>query len=160
MASALGGELGLAFGRGRGGPGGWIVLDEPELHLGDDILVPDVAGWRRERMPVVPDEYFCLPPDWICEVLSKSTEHIDRLEKMPVYASFGVAHAWLVSPRMRSIETFRLVDNNWMSAGIYKDPVRARIAPFDAIELDLAALWADIPLPSRATEAAAQYDIW
>lgn len=160
VASVLGQEIGTPFGRGRGGPGGWIILDEPELHLGEDVLVPDLAGWRRERMPVVPDEHFSLPPDWVCEVLSKSTEPIDRLEKMPIYASFGVAYAWLVSPKMRSIEVSRLVDGRWSAIGVYKGNDRARIEPFDAIELDLATLWADIPLPTRASEAAAQYDIW
>src|SRR5688572_857964 len=86
VASTLGEELGPPFKRGRGGPGGWIILDEPELHLGDEVLVPDLAGWRRARMPIVPEEHFELAPDWICEVLSKSTEKADRLEKMPTYA--------------------------------------------------------------------------
>ena len=159
VASATFGELQPPFGRGRGGPGGWVFMSEPELHLGADVLVPDVAAWRQERMAVVPDAaYFTLPPDWICEVLSLSTERIDRLDKMPVYARAGIAHAWLVSPRMRSIETYRLVDGQWMTAGIHKDAERARIAPFDAIELDLAMLWAEAPLPTRASEPSAAYD--
>ena len=159
VASSLGAELVHPFGRGRGGPGGWIILDEPELNLGDEILVPDLAGWRRERMPVVPDTaFFTLPPDWICEVLSKSTERTDRAEKMPIYAVSGIQFAWLVHPRLRTLEAFRLHEGNWLSIGVYKDNERARIAPFDAIELDLAMLWMDAPLPSRAHETAGHYD--
>ena len=83
----------------RGGPGGWILLDEPELHLHGDVLVPDLAGWRRERMPELPDAAaFELAPDWICEVLSPSTAASDRAEKMPIYARERVAHVWLVDP--------------------------------------------------------------
>src|SRR2546429_4324271 len=89
-ASTLGEELGPPFKRGRGGPGGWLILDEPELHLGDDVLVPDLAGWRRERMSVVPQKHISLVPDWVCEVLSTSTERLDRAEKMLVYAAAGV----------------------------------------------------------------------
>src|SRR5262249_41627290 len=99
VASSIADELGLPFKRGRGGPGGWLILFEPELHLGDEIVVPDLAGWRRERLPLAPDAaFFTVPPDWICEVLSRSTEKMDRVEKMPLYASFGVSFAWLVHP--------------------------------------------------------------
>src|SRR5215510_6695149 len=98
-ASAIGEELGPPFKRGRGGPGGWLILDEPELHLDEEVVVPDLAGWRRERLPVAPDApYITVAPDWVCEVLSPSTEKFDRQEKMPVYASFGVQYAWLVHP--------------------------------------------------------------
>jgi Uma2 family endonuclease len=160
VASVLGGELYQPFQRGRGGPGGWIILDEPELHLGEDVLVPDLAGWRVERMPVLPEEHFSLPPDWVCEVLSKSTERLDRIQKMPIYASAGVQYAWLVSPKLRTLEASRLVDGRWTTIGLYKETDRAHIEPFDAIELDLALLWNNIPLPTRASEGAAQYDIW
>jgi len=96
-ASFLGGELHGPYHKGLGGPGGWIILDEPEIHLGPDVLVPDLAGWRVERMPELPDAaYFTLPPDWICEVLSPSTEAVDRADKMPIYAREGVRHAWLL----------------------------------------------------------------
>src|SRR5438477_1740736 len=95
--AVLGFKLGAPFHLGEGGPGGWIIIVEPELHFGDDIVVPDLAGWRRERLSVVPDAAFITtPPDWICEVLSKSTEKFDRAEKMPLFASEGVKHAWLV----------------------------------------------------------------
>jgi hypothetical protein len=157
-ASALGEELGPPFKRGRGGPGGWLILDEPELHLGDDILVPDLAGWRRDRLPILPDASFLtVPPDWICEVLSKSTEKMDRTEKMPIYAASGVQHAWLVHPRRRTLEVYQLADGAWAAVATYQDSDRARIPPFDTIELDLAALWADVALPTRASEEPAHY---
>src|SRR5262249_35135203 len=108
-ATALGEELGPPFKRGRGGPGGWILLDEPELHLGEDILVPDLGGWRRERMSTIKDvPYFDLAPDWVCEVLSDSTRKLDRTQKLPKYAVAGIRHAWLVDPIARTLEVLRL----------------------------------------------------
>ena len=158
-ASVIGEELGPPFKRGRGGPGGWIILDEPELHLGDAVVVPDLAGWRRERMPMIPDEaFFSVTPDWVCEVLSPSTERTDRAEKMPLYASAGVGHAWLVHPRRRTLELFRIHEGKWLAHAVYKDEDKARIEPFDAIEFDLALLWADVALPTRASEEAAEYE--
>ena len=152
------GELNQPFHRGRGGPGGWLILFEPELHFGEDVVVPDLAAWRRERMSVVPDgAFFTLAPDWICEVLSKSTEKFDRAEKLAVYAHAGVQYAWLVHPRRRTLEAFRLHEGTWLLQAVYKDDDKARIEPFDAIELDLAILWADVPLPTRAGEEAAEY---
>ena len=110
-SSALGNDLGNPFQFGRGGPGGWWILDEPELHLGEDILVPDLAGWRRERMPEQPDTpYFTLAPDWACEVLSASTRRLDLQGKRPVYARGGVAYRWLVDPTDRTLEAFELRD--------------------------------------------------
>ncbi|WP_437635901.1 Uma2 family endonuclease [Sorangium sp. So ce854] len=144
-------ELVGAFGRGRGGPGGWRILVEPELHFPDpdapgeiDALVPDLAGWRRERMPELPETaYFALAPDWICEVLSASTEDVDRHEKMPVYAREGVRHAWLVDPIARTLEVYALgEDRRWGLAVVHRDAARVRAQPFDAIELDLSVLWA------------------
>ncbi|MBL0217528.1 MAG: Uma2 family endonuclease [Myxococcales bacterium] len=158
-ASVIGEELGPPFKRGRGGPGGWIILDEPELHLGDEIVVPDLAGWRRERLPVIPDEaFFTVPPDWVCEVLSRSTERTDRAEKMPLYAAHGVSHAWLVHPRRRTLEAFRLHEGKWLTLAVYKDDDRARIEPFEAIEFDLALMWADVALPTRASEGSGEYE--
>src|SRR5262245_31554109 len=94
VASSLGEELGPPFKRGRGGPGGWLIIDEPEIHLADEIFVPDLAGWRRERLPRAPSgAFYSVVPDWVCEVLSKSTEKMDRLEKMPLYASLGIQYA-------------------------------------------------------------------
>ncbi|WP_437985204.1 Uma2 family endonuclease [Sorangium sp. So ce117] len=144
-------ELVGAFGRGRGGPGGWRILVEPELHFPDphapgeiDALVPDIAGWRRERMPELPETaYFALAPDWICEVLSASTEDVDRDEKMPIYAREGVRHAWLVDPIERTLEVYVLgADRRWGPAVVHRDAARVRVEPFDAVELDLSVLWA------------------
>ncbi|WP_437671310.1 Uma2 family endonuclease [Sorangium sp. So ce131] len=150
-ASSLGIELGGPFDHGKNGPGGWWILDEPEIHFPDpaaageiDAVVPDIAGWRRERLPELPETaYFALAPDWICEVLSPSTEDVDREEKMPVYAREGVRHAWLVDPIQRTLEVFSLVPGEgWGPAALYRDAARVRVAPFDAIELDLSVLWA------------------
>src|ERR1017187_611152 len=114
-SSRLGIDLGGPFDRGKGGPGGWIILDEPELHLHGDVLVPDLVGWRRTRMPELPDaSSFELPPDWVCEVLSPSTAAVDRAEKMPIYARERVAHAWLVDPIPKTLEAFGLEDNRWV----------------------------------------------
>ncbi|MBI4700108.1 MAG: Uma2 family endonuclease [Deltaproteobacteria bacterium] len=147
-ATVLGEELGPPFRRGRGGPGGWIFVDEPELHLGGDILVPDLAGWRRERLPVVTTDepFFSLAPDWVCEVLSPVTAKLDRMRKLPVYAREGVRHAWLVDPVLRTLEVLRLAGGNWLNVGAFADDDRVRAEPFDAIELELGALWADVQL--------------
>jgi Uma2 family endonuclease len=142
-ASVLGAEVGTAFHRGRGGPGGWIILDEPELHLGPDVLVPDMAGWRRERLPELPDApYLELAPDWVCEVMSASTALLDRHKKMPVYAREKVAYVWLVDPRDRLLELFKLEGQRFTSLGTHAESEQVRAEPFDAIELDPSALWA------------------
>lgn len=148
-ASELGAELVQAFGRRRGGPRSWRILDEPELHFGPedevDVLVPDLAGWRLERLPRVPAEAFAtLAPDWICEVLSPSTEAIDRADKMPIYAREGVRHAWLVDPIAKTLEVFALGgDGRWIVAGVHRGDGVVRAEPFEALELDLALLWAE-----------------
>jgi hypothetical protein len=143
-ASALGEELGPPFKRGKGGPGGWVLLDEPELHLGEDIVVPDMGGWRRERMPEVPFDkaYFDLSPDWACEVLSPSTEAFDRDEKLRIYARESVRHVWFLDPLVRTLEILRLDGGTYRIVAVHRDDARLRAEPFDAIELDLAALWA------------------
>jgi Uma2 family endonuclease len=142
-ASALGAELFWPFCRGKAGPGGWVILDEPELHLAQDILVPDIAGWRRERMPEIPDVVgFELPPDWVCEVLSPSTAAVDRADKLPIYARHQVAHAWLVDPLAQTLEVFKLTSQQWLLLGTYRGETKIQAEPFDAIELDLGVLWA------------------
>ena len=150
-ASILGEELGPPFKRGKGGPGGWILLDEPELHLAEDILVPDLAGWRRERMPAVPPEpYTTLAPDWICEVLSPGTAKLDRARKLPIYAREQVAHVWLVDPAARTLEILRREGELWLLVGVWSDDARLRGEPFEAIELELGALWADVEAAAKA----------
>jgi Uma2 family endonuclease len=149
-ATALGEELGPPFKRGRGGPGGWIILDEPELHLDGHILVPDLGGWRRETMSVIANEPFItIRPDWACEVVSPSTERYDRGDKVALYAAAGVGHAWLVNPLQRTLEVLQLssaTPRQWLTLGVFRDDARVRAAPFEAFELDLAVLWQDVKL--------------
>lgn len=141
-ASALGGELVGPFQRGRGGPGGWWIVDEPELHLGRDVLVPDLAGWRRSRMPQPPRTPFVtLAPDWVCEVLSPSTAAFDRVRKKHVYAREGVEYVWLVDPVLRTLEVYRLRDGHWVEVDAFSGSAKVRAEPFDALELELEALW-------------------
>jgi Uma2 family endonuclease len=142
-SSALGVRIGGPFDLGPGGPGGWIILDEPELHFGEDVVVPDLAGRRRERMPKVPaTAFYSLAPDWVCEVLSPSTEKLDRTGKMDVYAREGVQHLWFVDPIARTLEVYRLQEDGlWLRVATYCDDAKVRAEPFDAIELELAALW-------------------
>ena len=142
--SVLGGSLGGSYDWGGDGPGGWWILDEPELHLGADILVPDLAGWRRERMPELPETaWFELAPDWVCEILSPSTARVDRIIKMPIYAREGVRHLWLVDPDIRSLEAYELNDErHWTLVATLKDDDPVSLPPFDAIEFALDALWA------------------
>lgn len=142
--SALGVEIGSPYDRGRNGPGGWWILDEPELHLAADILVPDLAGWRRERMPKLPESaWFELPPDWVCEILSPSTARVDRAEKLPIYAAHGVRHAWLIDPDLRTLEVFENRDGKWLLLTVLENDAGVSQPPFDAIEFPLAVLWAE-----------------
>ena len=140
-SSALGGDLPNPFRFGRGGPGGWWILFEPELHLGEEVLVPDLADWRRERMPEYPETaYATLAPDWVCEVLSASTRRLDLHEKRPACAREGVGHLWLVDPMDRSLEAFELRDGQWVLIATAKDDEPVSIRPFDAITLSLGDL--------------------
>jgi Uma2 family endonuclease len=145
-SSGLEMAIGNPFHRGIGGPGGWWILVEPELHLGEQVVVPDVAGWRRERMPAMPEEaYFPVAPDWVCEVLSPSTERIDRSRKLRIYAEAGAAHAWLVNPVERTLEVLRLREGAWTIVAVLTGSAVVRAEPFDAIELPLGDLWVDPP---------------
>ncbi len=145
-ASSLGYTLGPPFHHGRGGPGGWHILFEPELHFGRNVLVPDLAGWRRERMPELPETaYFALPPDWICEVSSPSSGRLARLKKLPIYGREGVAYAWLIEPEQQMLEVFRNEDGAWKLAGSFGEEAIVRVAPFDAVELDLTLIWGPAP---------------
>jgi Uma2 family endonuclease len=127
---------------GPGGPGGWWILFGPELHLGADIMVPDLAGWRRERLPVLADEpYSTLAPDWVCEVVSPSTVRIDRMRKMPIYAREGVSDLWLLHPGLRTLEVYRLEGQRWMVASSHVGADSVRAEPFEALELDMSRWW-------------------
>jgi Uma2 family endonuclease len=143
-ASSLGDELMSPFQKGRGGPGGWWIIDEPELHLGEDVLVPDLAGWRRERMPSYPDAaFFTLAPDWVCEVLSPSTRRVDLTDKREVYGAAGVGHLWLVDPAARTLEAFGRNEGRWLLLGAVADDVDVKLPPFEAVGFPLGALWPD-----------------
>jgi len=141
--SALTSELHDAFDRGRSGPGGWWILFEPALHLGDDVLVPDIAGWKRERLAAMPDlPWFEMAPDWICEVLSPSTERVDRTRKLPIYAAAGVDFAWIVDPALRTLEILRRTSDGFALVGAHSGDNRVSAQPFDAVAIELGMIWA------------------
>ena len=143
-ASVLGGELGPPYHGGRGGPGGWWILFEPELHFEDDVLVPDLAGWRRSHMPAMPETaYFTVAPDWICEVLSPGTARLDRHRKLAVYARASVAHAWLIDPLQRTLEVLQLEHGQWVILAVHAGDDEVRVPPFEATVLSLANLWVE-----------------
>ncbi len=149
-SSGLGGALRGPFDRGRGGPGGWRILDEPELHLGPDVIVPDLAGWRRERLPHLPETaHIAVAPDWVCEVLSPSTASIDRVKKLRIYAREGVPHAWFVDPLVRTVEVLRLENGRWSIIGTHAGLGTIRAEPFEALDLDLSLLFEEEPHTPR-----------
>jgi Uma2 family endonuclease len=141
-ASVLAAELGTCFDWSRNGPGGWIVLNKPELHFGNDVLVPDITGWSRSRLPMLPNAAFMtLAPDWICEVLSPFTETLDRSKKLRIYAREGVEHAWLLDPVRKTLEVFELRKGTWAPLIEHEGGGKVRAPPFDAVEIELDALW-------------------
>ena len=145
-ASSLGADLNILFQRGRGGPGGWWIQYEPELHLGRDVFVPDLAGWRITTMATPPTTaWFDIAPDWVCEVLSPVTGTVDRLKKLPRYGRYGIQWAWLVDPLARSLEIYQLNGGLFSvyGGGSGDDIIRAE--PFEAVELELAPLWLPTP---------------
>ena len=145
VTSVLAGDLGLPFDRPPGDPvtpGGWWLLFEPELHLGSDVIVPDYAGWRRDRLPALPNvAAFDLAPDWVCEVVSPTTGAVDRGRKMRIYAREQVGHLWLIDPSGRTLEVCRLKDGRWIVASTHDGTDAVRAEPFDAVELRLARWW-------------------
>lgn len=141
-SSALGARLMDFFQFDGGRPGGWIFIDEPELHLGPHVVVPDIAGWRRERLPSYPEtNYFTISPDWVCEVLSASTEKRDRTVKMRIYAEAQVPYFWLIDPRLQILEAFELAEGRWLKIGAWNSDDEVRARPFDAATISLADLW-------------------
>ena len=151
--SRLGGRLDGPFGPGGDGPGGWWIVDEPEMHMGNDIVVPDLAGWRRETMPEYTDSAYCtVTPDWVCEVLSPSTRRIDLNEKRAIYSREGVSHLWFVDPDAMTLESFALRDGNWVLLATLANDAPVALPPFNAISFPLDALW---PESVAADEGAA-----
>ncbi len=159
--TSLGAGLRHSFGRGGGnGDGGWLILFEPELHLGEDILVPDIAGWRRERMPAPPDTaYATVAPDWVCEILSASTRALDQGAKRDSYAREGVAHLWFVDPEARTLEVFELRGGHWTLLETAAGEAEVSPPPFGAAPFKLGDLWwsatPESPEPSSVHEPAA-----
>jgi Uma2 family endonuclease len=138
----MAGQLDGPFQGGPDTPGSWHFAIEPELHFGGDVLVPDLAGWRRERMPSYLDAaFFTLAPDWVCEILSPSTRRFDLIEKRALYGANGVAYLWLLDPGAMTLEVFRLVDDTWTLAAAFQDGDEVRAAPFEALAFPLGALW-------------------
>lgn len=141
-SSSIGDELLSPFQKGKGGPGGWWILDEPECHLGSDVFVPDLAGWRKENMPSLPETaWFEIVPDWICEILSPSTARLDRIVKMPIYAKLGVDHLWLIDPSLQTLEEYGLQNSNWSLIATFADDAEVSIAPFAEHSFSLSVLW-------------------
>jgi Uma2 family endonuclease len=133
-----------AFEDGVDGPGGWWIFPETELHLGGDVYVPDLSGWRRERLPHFPDAAAIdVVPDWVCEVLSPSTHRVDRLKKLPKYAKHGIPHVWIIDPDHRTLEVCRRAGTTYEIVQIFDadDEPIVRAEPFDAIEFPLESLW-------------------
>ncbi len=144
-SSGLGMKIGPPFNYGDGGPGGWWIIDEPELHLGEDIVVPDIAGWRRETMSEDMDgAYFAQAPDWVCEVLSPSTRQFDQGEKRAVYAREKVPHLWFVDPDVRTLEAFELRGGLWVLLATLVGDAPVSLPPFDAVSFPLGALWPEV----------------
>lgn len=142
--TGLGSRISGPFSFDDEGPGGWVVLIEPELHLGDDVLVPDLAAWRREHLPALPEEVgITVAPDWVCEVLSPSTRSYDLTDKRDIYREQGVGHLWFVDPSARTLEAFALRDDAWVLIAALHDDAEVRVAPYDAVAFSLSTLWSD-----------------
>jgi Uma2 family endonuclease len=153
-SSALGGEISTRFDRPGGNaenPGGCWILDEPELHLGNDVVVPDVTGWRRERVPLLPSgAWIEIAPDWVCEVISPSTESIDRGRKLRIYAREGVGHLWLVNPLAKTLEVYRLSDGRWTLLQTFVNDEVVRAEPFGNVSIEMSRWWLPEPPPERS----------
>lgn len=141
-ATTLGGEIVPRYSFGREGPGGWVILIEPEIAFGEDILVPDLAGWRIERFPETEDHnWISVAPDWVCEIISPGSVRMDRIKKMRIYASYQVPYVWLVDPLQAMVEAFKLISGKWTMLGVFAEDDKVRIEPFAEIEIELGNLW-------------------
>lgn len=142
-ALLLGSDLSGPFDDGRGGPGGWWILPEPGIQLpGTPEIAPDIAGWRRAKLPRLPEDApIRVVPDWVCEILSPSTRRHDQLVKKPYYAKIGVSHHWLIDLAAHTLTAYRLESGQWLELGVFGDEREARIEPFAAIPLDVARWW-------------------
>jgi Uma2 family endonuclease len=142
--SVLGADILPPYQQGRNGPGGWWIIDEPEVHFirNIEVVVPDIAGWKKERMRHLPRTHrYEVVPDWVCEIASPSTAKLDRIEKMPLYAKYGVRYLWLVDPLLKTLEVYELHNGNWLNIGMYKDNDAVSAVPFNEIVIQLDDLW-------------------
>ncbi len=145
------GDLFPHFGKrsGGGGPGGWVIRGEPELHLDGilpDVFVPDIAGWKRERFPEqFRGHKFAVSPDWVCEILSPSTRSRDQIVKAPLYGRAGIGWLWIVDPEARVVEVFRNEHGLWVFVSEHQGALVTRMQPFDAVEIDLSEWWLPDP---------------
>lgn len=126
---------------GFGGPGGWWLIPECDVRLAEDVVRPDLAGWRRARLPEPDVRPIEVVPDWICEVLSPTSAAYDRVTKRRLYGATGVAFYWIVDPEARTLEAYRLEGERWVEVGSYDEHDVARIPPFEAIEIPIARLF-------------------
>ena len=141
-ASSLEGNLSRYHFGGGAGPGGWIILVEPEISMGENILVPYLTGWREDRFPESEDHnWISAVPDWICEILSPSTAKTDKTDKMPLYARYGVSHLWLIDPLAKTLDVFRLEAGRWVVLSLFAEADKVRAEPFEEVEIDLNSLW-------------------
>ena len=154
-ASMLGANVMGRFDGPEGGdesPGGWWFLFEPELHFDRDVIVPDIAGWRRDRVPMLPDApWFDVAPDWVCEVISPSTESIDRGRKLRIYAREGVSHLWLLNPVAKTLEVYRLADGNWILVKTLVGDEVVLAEPFADVEMEMSHWWLAEAPPETTT---------
>ena len=144
VSTNLSSEIHGSYQRGRGGPGGWWILQTPEIHfvLDQEVAVPDIAAWRKERLPTIPESHkFTVVPDWICEVLSPSTESVDREVKKPLYANYGVRYLWLISPAAQTLEAYKLDQSDWHSQGIFVTEDTVAIEPFESLTIVIEELF-------------------
>jgi Uma2 family endonuclease len=156
VASRLEMLLGPPFDLGDDGPGGWVFLAEPELHLGEHVAVPDLAAWRYQRLPSLPDTAWIeVAPDWVCEVLSPSTESYDRGDKRLIYAAAGVGHVWHINPLLKMLEVYQLSDSKWLLLDVFRDDAQVAAAPFDELSFSLDLLWTLAPRPPARTRPRA-----
>jgi len=142
-ASELGWMLVGPFRHGVNGPGGWVILDEPKILFGSQLLIPDLAGWRKEHFPSIRKGPYTVGPDWVCEILSPSTRRFDRSTKLPIYARAGVSHALILDPDVQTLEVLRLHEGRWLITDVFEGRGKVRAEPFEAIELDLSLVWGE-----------------
>ncbi|MFZ2448541.1 MAG: Uma2 family endonuclease [Syntrophobacteraceae bacterium] len=154
-AGVLSAKVSWSYVLGKdGGPGGWIVLFGSEVKLGEDILVPDLAGWRKERFPEVEEtNWISVCPDWVCEILSPSTIRVDKIKKMTIYARHNVGHFWLIDPAAKTLDVLRLESGRWVVLGVYADNDKVRAEPFEQAEISLGSLWLEQAVATKSASS-------